>query len=160
VKANATAKNTKAGRKPRPATPEPLPIRLVPINDIDPSPRNRTARNVDDLLESVREHGIQQPVKLRPKGKRFEIVYGERRYRAAKAVGLKELPATVEDLSDEEAHELRIIENACREDPHPLEEAEAYEALLAMKDGRGRRCTPPTRSRSSWGGPRSTSTRA
>jgi ParB family chromosome partitioning protein len=138
VKANATAKNTRAGRKPRPATPEPLPVRLVPIDDIDPSPRNRTARNVDDLLESVREHGIQQPVKLRPKGKRFEIVYGERRYRAAKTVGLKELPATVEDLSDEEAHELRIVENACREDPHPLEEAEAYEALLAMKDGRGR----------------------
>ena len=86
----------------------------------------------------MREHGIQQPVKVRPKGERFEIVYGERRYRAAKAVGLKELPATVEDLSDEEAHELRIVENACREDPHPLEEAEAYEALLAMKDGRGR----------------------
>jgi ParB family transcriptional regulator, chromosome partitioning protein len=138
VKSNATAKNTKAGRKPRPATPEPLPVRLVPIDDIDPSPRNRTARNVDELVESVRQHGIQQPVKLRPKGKRFEIVYGERRYRAAKLIGLKELPATVEDLSEEEAHELRIVENACREDPHPLEEAEAYEALLAMKDARGR----------------------
>jgi ParB-like chromosome segregation protein Spo0J len=56
----------------------------------------------------------------------------------AKAVGLKELPATVESLTDEEAHELRIVENACREDPHPLGEAEAYEALLAMKDHEAR----------------------
>ncbi len=139
MKATATAKKPKVVRGPRPATSDPLPVRLVPIDQIDPSPRNRTARNVEDLVESVREHGIQQPVKLRPKGERFEIVYGERRCRAAKAVGLKEVPATVEVLSDEEAHELRIVENACREDPHPLEEAEAYEALLAMKDGRGRR---------------------
>jgi ParB family chromosome partitioning protein len=139
VKATAAAKKPKVVRAPRPATSEPLPVRHVPIDQIDPSPRNRTARNVEDLVESVREHGIQQAVKLRPKGERFEIVYGERRYRAAMAVGLKEVPATVEALSDEEAHELRIVENACREDPHPLEEAEAYEALLAMKDGRGRR---------------------
>jgi ParB family transcriptional regulator, chromosome partitioning protein len=140
VKASATAKKTKASVKPRPrpASAEPLPVRLVPIDDIDPSPRNRTARNIDELVASVREHGIQQPIKVRPKGSRFEIVYGEWRYRAAKQVGLKDLPATVEDLTDEEAHELRIVENACREDPHPLEEAEAYEALLAMKDGRGR----------------------
>ena len=124
MKASATAKKTKAAVKPRPASAEPLPVRLVPIDDIDPSPRNRTARNIDELIASVREHGIQQPIKVRPKGSRFEIVYGERRYRAAKQVGLKELPA--------------IVENACREDSHPLEEAEAYEALLAMKDGRGR----------------------
>ena len=138
MKASATAKKTKAAVKPRPASAEPLPVRLVRIDDIDPSPRNRTARNIDELAASVREHGIQQPIKVRPKGSRFEIVYGERRYRAAKQVGLKDVPATVENLSDEEAHELRIVENACREDPHPLEEAEAYEALLAMKDGRGR----------------------
>ncbi|WP_243338298.1 ParB/RepB/Spo0J family partition protein [Anaeromyxobacter soli] len=138
MKASATANKKKAGPKPRPASPEPQIVRLIAIDDIDPSPLNRSARNIDELVASVREHGVQQPIKLRPKGSRFEIVYGERRYRAAKQVGLKELPATVEDLTDEEAHELRIVENACREDPHPLEEAEAYEALLAMKDGRGR----------------------
>ena len=138
MKASATAKKTKAGHKPRPASPEPQLVRLVAIDDIDPSPLNRSARNIDKLVASVREHGVQQPIKVRPKGSRFEIVYGERRYRAAKQVGLKQVPATVEDLTDEEAHELRIVENACREDPHPLEEAEAYEALLAMKDGRGR----------------------
>ncbi|WP_242343664.1 ParB/RepB/Spo0J family partition protein [Anaeromyxobacter terrae] len=138
MKASATANKKKAGPKPRPASPEPQIVRLIAIDDIDPSPLNRSARNIDELVASVREHGVQQPIKIRPKGSRFEIVYGERRYRAAKQVGLKELPATVEDLTDEEAHELRIVENACREDPHPLEEAEAYEALLAMKDGRGR----------------------
>lgn len=138
MKASANAKKTTAGHKPRPESPEPQLVRLVAIDNIDPCPLNRSARNIDDLVASVREHGIQQPIKVRPKGSRFEIVYGERRYRAAKQVGLKELPATVEDLTDEEAHELRIVENACREDPHPLEEAEAYETLLAMKDGRGR----------------------
>lgn len=138
MKASATAKKTKTAPKPRPASAQPLPVRLIPIDEIDPSPLNRVARNIDELVASVREHGVQQPIKVRPKGARFEIVYGERRYRAAKDVGLKELPATVEVLTDEEAHELRIVENACRQDPHPLEEAEAYEALLAMKDGRGR----------------------
>lgn len=138
MKASATAKKTKTAPKPRPASAQPLPVRLIPIDEIDTSPLNRSARNIDELVASVREHGIQQPIKVRPKGTRFEIVYGERRYRAAKDVGLKELPATMEVLTDEEAHELRIVENACRQDPHPLEEAEAYEALLAMKDGRGR----------------------
>ncbi len=138
MKASATAKKTKPGRNPRLESPEPLVVRLIAIDEIDPSPKNRSARNIDELVASVREHGVQQPIKVRPKGSRFEIVYGERRYRAAKQVGLKELPATVEELTDEEAHELRIVENACREDPHPLEEAEAYEALLGMKDGRGR----------------------
>ena len=67
MKASATAKKTKAAVKPRPASAEPLPVRLVPIDDIDPSPRNRTARNIDELVASVREHGIQQPIKIRPK---------------------------------------------------------------------------------------------
>jgi hypothetical protein len=109
VKARATAKKTKTGHKPRPASPEPLLVRVVAIDDIDPSPLNRSARNIDDLAASVREHGVQQPIKVRPRGSRFEIVYGERRYRAAKQVGLKEVPATVEELTDEEAHELITV---------------------------------------------------
>jgi ParB/RepB/Spo0J family partition protein len=92
------------------------------------------------LVPSVREHGVQQPIKLRPKGDRFEIVYGERRLRAAKKVGLAAISATVEKLTDAEAQELRVIENAARENPHPLEEAEAYGQLLAMKDARGDAC--------------------
>ena len=116
----------------------PLPVQVIALDEIDPSPINRDAGNIDDLVPSVQEHGVQQPIKVRPRGDRFEIVFGERRFRAAKKVGLKGIPATVEDLTDEEALELRVIENACRVNPHPLEEAEAYEDLLAMKDARGK----------------------
>ena len=65
MKASATAKKTKAAVKPRPASAEPLPVRLVPIDDIDPSPRNRTARNVDELVASAREHGIHPSLPTR-----------------------------------------------------------------------------------------------
>ncbi len=65
------------------------------------------------LVTSVREHRIQQPIKARPQGSRFEIVYGERRFLAARKVGLTEIPATVEELSDREAHAIRIVDNIC-----------------------------------------------
>ncbi len=133
----SSPKKTKVIPRKRSRCLEPLPVQLIALEKIDPSPLNRPARNIDDLVMSVREHGIQQPIKLRPQGSRFEIVHGERRFRAARKVGLKEIPATVEDLSDEDAQEIRIVENICREDPHPLEEAEAHEELLAMKDGHG-----------------------
>jgi ParB family chromosome partitioning protein len=81
---------------------------------------------------------VLEPIKLRPKGERFEIVYGERRWRASRKLGLDTIPATVEDLSDAEAHQLRLIENACRADAHPLEDAESWEALLAMKSPAGK----------------------
>ena len=134
----SSAKKARTARRAPTKAVEPLPIQLIALTDIDPSPLNREARNVDDLVASVKEHGVQQPIKVRPQGVRFEIVYGERRFRAAKAAGLKTIPATVEDLTNEAAHELRVVENACRADPHPLEEAEAYEDLLAMKDGHGK----------------------
>nr|WP_248346288.1 ParB/RepB/Spo0J family partition protein [Anaeromyxobacter paludicola] len=100
---------------------------------------NRDAgRDLVPLIESIRRFGIQMPIKLRPKGERFEIIYGERRWRAAKEAGLDAIPATVEDLSDEEAQARRILENTQRQDPHALEEAEAYERLLAMRDRKGK----------------------
>jgi ParB family transcriptional regulator, chromosome partitioning protein len=124
--------------KRRPAT-KPIAVTLLDVGAIDPSPLNRHA-NVDlaPLVESVRRYGIQMPIKVRPKGDRFEIVFGERRWRAAKEVGLDTLPATVEDLTDEEAHARRVLENSQRRDPHALEEAEAYERLLAMRDRKGK----------------------
>ena len=116
---------------------EPLPVEPVDLDRIDPSPQNRDPGSLDDLIASVRQHGVQQPIKLRPKGDRLEIVYGERRLQAARKIGLTSIPATIEDLSDEEALTLRIVENACRASPHPLDEAESYEQLLAMKNPRG-----------------------
>jgi ParB family chromosome partitioning protein len=113
-------------------------VQRIELEKIDPSPLNRDARSIEDLLVSIREHGILEPIKLRPKGERFEIVYGERRWRASKRLGLADVPATIEDLSDADAHAQRCIENASRKDAHPLEDAEAWEALLAMKSPGGK----------------------
>lgn len=84
----------------------------------------------DDLVASVKEKGVLVPVIARPKGERFEVVAGNRRLRAAKLAGLAEIPARVENFSDEEAREVQIIENLHREDVHPLEEGEAYRQLV------------------------------
>lgn len=121
-----------------PAPTKLLPVTLLRVDLIDPSPINRDAtRDLSGLVESVRTYGIQQPIKVRPKGDRYEIVYGERRWQAAKKLGLSEIPVLIEELTDDEAHARRVLENTQRADPHALEEAEAYERLLAMKDDKG-----------------------
>lgn len=85
---------------------------------------------IEELSNSIKEHGILQPIILRKKGMSYEIVVGERRYRAAKLAGLKEVPAVVRNLTDEESMELAILENLQREDLTPIEEAEAYQSLI------------------------------
>lgn len=85
---------------------------------------------IEELSDSIREHGILQPIILRKTGLTYEIVVGERRFRAAKLAGLQEVPAIVRMLSDEEAMELAILENLQREDLTPIEEAEAYSKLV------------------------------
>lgn len=87
-----------------------------------------------DLSESIKKHGVLQPVLVRPLTKTtFELVAGERRFRAAMAAGLKEIPATVRELSDLEVLEIQVVENLQRSDLHPLEEAEGYRRLLKFK---------------------------
>jgi len=130
-------KKASAAHKQPSKSPHPLPIQRITLDKIDPSPLNRDARDMDDLLPSIRKHGVIEAIKLRPKGDRYEIVYGERRYRASVKLKLPDIPATVEDLSDAEAHELRCIENACRRNAHPLEDAEAWETLLTMRSPKG-----------------------
>ena len=83
---SSSPKKTKVVPRKRSRCPEPLPVQLIALEKIDPSPLNRAPRNIDDLVTSVREHGIQQPIKVRPQGSRFEIAYGERRFRAARKV--------------------------------------------------------------------------
>lgn len=85
---------------------------------------------IQELSASIKEHGILQPVILRKKGVTYEIVVGERRFRAAILAGLNEIPAVVRVLSDEETMELAILENLQREDLTPIEEAEAYHHLM------------------------------
>ena len=88
--------------------------------------------NSTDLAQSIREHGIVQPVVVRPRGEsgRFEIIAGERRWRAAQRAGLTEIPVIVRDVNDRTALELAIIENVQRADLNPVEEALGYQQLI------------------------------
>lgn len=85
---------------------------------------------IEELRDSIKEHGILQPIIVRKTGTTYEIVVGERRFRAAKMAGLEEIPAVVRELTDEETMELAILENLQREDLTPIEEAEAYHNLM------------------------------
>ncbi|WP_210471441.1 ParB/RepB/Spo0J family partition protein [Sporosarcina sp. 6E9] len=85
---------------------------------------------IKELSDSIKEHGILQPIIVRKTGMTYEIVVGERRFRAAKLAGLDEIPAVVRELTDEETMELAILENLQREDLTPIEEAEAYHNLM------------------------------
>lgn len=107
---------------------------LVSIEDIFPNPNQpRTHFNeteLEELSESIREHGVLQPLLVRKKGKRYEIIAGERRYQASKIAGLKELPAIVKDVDDQAVMELALIENLQRSDLNPIEEARGYKQLI------------------------------
>jgi len=85
---------------------------------------------IQELSASIKEHGILQPIILRKTGATYEIVVGERRFRAAQMAGLSEIPAVVRTLTDEETMEFAILENLQREDLTPIEEAEAYHNLM------------------------------
>ncbi|HSI66737.1 MAG TPA: ParB/RepB/Spo0J family partition protein [Planococcus sp. (in: firmicutes)] len=85
---------------------------------------------LQELSDSIKEHGILQPVVVRKTGKHYELVVGERRFRAAKLAKLKEVPAIVKEFTDQQMMELAILENLQREDLTPIEEAEAYQKLM------------------------------
>lgn len=85
---------------------------------------------IQELADSIQQHGILQPVIVRKKGKKYELVVGERRYRAAQLAGLTEVPAIIKSLTEQEMMELAILENLQREDLTPIEEAEAYHSLI------------------------------
>jgi ParB family transcriptional regulator, chromosome partitioning protein len=83
-----------------------------------------------ELKESITEHGVLQPIIVRAMGKKYEIVAGERRFRASQLAGLTEVPAIIKDMNEQQMMELAILENLQREDLTPIEEAEAYEQLI------------------------------
>jgi ParB family chromosome partitioning protein len=118
------------------ARPPINPDRLVPIEFISRNPKNprRTFNEADlnDLASSIRQHGIVQPVVVRTMSvNRFEIIAGERRWRAAQLAGLVEIPVIVRDVDDKTALEIAIVENVQRADLNPLEEALGYDQLIA-----------------------------
>ncbi len=106
----------------------------VPIDLIDPSTvQPRTIfdeAKLDELARSIGSNGIVQPVLLRRKGDRFELIAGERRWRAAQRAGLAKVPAVLRNVSDENVLEIALIENIQREDLNPIEEARAYKKLM------------------------------
>jgi ParB family transcriptional regulator, chromosome partitioning protein len=105
--------------------------RLIPIEDIQPNPQQprQALGDLTDLVASVREKGILEPLLVRSVGGRFEIIAGERRYRAAIEAGLEELPCVVRDTSDAEMMELALVENLQRKDLSPFEEADGLQVL-------------------------------
>lgn len=118
------------------ARPTVNPDRTVPIEFVARSPRNPRRyfdeAELQDLAGSIRQHGIVQPVVVRTVGTdRFEIIAGERRWRAAQLAGLVQIPVIVRDVDDRTALELAIVENVQRADLNPLEEALGYEQLIA-----------------------------
>ena len=106
----------------------------VEIARIQPNPKQPRKRfdqvKLEELAASIREHGVVQPIVLRLRGDMYEIVAGERRWRAAELAGLKKVPALVREFSEAEVMEIALIENLQREDLNPLEEAEAYRVLM------------------------------
>lgn len=106
----------------------------VPLDDIIPNrfqPRlSFDEQGLNELASSIRQHGIIQPLVLRKIGDKFEIIAGERRYKAAYIAGLTEVPAVVINLNDNESAEVAIVENIQRRDLSPIEEAKSYKKLL------------------------------
>ena len=146
------------GTRPNPAPDIPIAtdvgekVRQVSLTSIVPSPlqprKEFAADALQELVDSIRQHGIIQPLVVRPVDGRHELIAGERRWRAAQTVGLAEVPVIVRQASDLEVLELSLIENLQRADLNPIEEAQAYSRLaaefgmrqedIALKVGRSR----------------------
>jgi len=114
------------------AAPQRVPIELIRPGALQPR-RHFAEDEIEALAQSIREKGILQPLLVRPTASgeaRFELVAGERRWRAAQRAGLHEVPVIARPLADAEALEIALVENLQREDLSPLEEAEAYHRLV------------------------------
>jgi len=108
-------------------------FRTIPITDIEPNPyqprEQITEESIKELVNSIKEKGIIEPIIVKRYNDKYILAAGERRFRAAQIAGLKEVPAIVKDLSEQELLEIGLIENLHREDLNPVEEALAYEQL-------------------------------
>ena len=112
---------------------EPSPATDLLIDEISPNhlqPRNYfDDKKLNELMTSIKEHGVLQPVVVQKVDSGFELIVGERRWRASKKLGLKKIPAVIREVNDTQSLEIAIIENIHRQDLNPIEEAEAYARL-------------------------------
>ena len=107
---------------------------VLKINDIEPN-RNQPRKNFDEdtileLADSIKQYGVIEPIVVTKRDNYYEIIAGERRWRAAKKAGLKEVPVVIKNFSEQEAMEVALIENIQRENLNPIEEALAYQKLI------------------------------
>src|SRR5262245_24971295 len=112
------------------APPVELPISSISTNPNQPR-KDFDDNALRDLADSLRQSGLLQPLVVRRMGDAYQLIVGERRWRAAKLAGIERVPAVVRDATDSESLELALVENLLREDLNPMEEAEAYQRLLA-----------------------------
>jgi ParB family transcriptional regulator, chromosome partitioning protein len=110
-----------------------IPVELLVANPNNPR-RVFAEEDIESLSRSLRDKGLLQPILVRPKGERYEIVAGERRWRAAQRASIHTVPVLIRDLDDRETLEIAIIENVQRADLNPLEEARAYKMLMDQYD--------------------------
>lgn len=107
----------------------------IAVEEIEPNPHQPrkvfSSAALDELTASIKASGVIQPVIVRTQGSGYQLVAGERRWRAARQAGLARVPAIVREVTDAESLELALVENLLREDLNPMEEAEAYDKLLA-----------------------------
>jgi ParB family transcriptional regulator, chromosome partitioning protein len=115
------------------STVQELPITSIVANPRQPR-KSFDDNSLRDLAASLKRSGLLQPVVVRRHGQQFQIVVGERRWRAARLAGLSHIPAVVRDTTDAESLELALVENLLREDLNPMEEAEGYQRLLGEFD--------------------------
>lgn len=113
------------------------PEAVLSISEIVRNP-NQPRKTFDEdklaeLVDSIRQNGVLQPILVRRKGQKYEIVAGERRYQASKLAGLKEIPAVVREIDDDKVFQLALIENLQRSDLSPIEEAKGYKQLLTSR---------------------------
>lgn len=113
-------------------------IQTIRISEIEPN-KNQPRRHFDEaaiaaLADSIRQHGLIQPILVRSTGTGYQIVAGERRWRACRMLGMSEIPAVIKDFSDSETAQIALIENIQREDLNPIEEAAAYKELMDKYD--------------------------
>ena len=121
-------------------------MRELAVDEIDPNPeqprRHFNPEHLGELAASIARHGVLQPVVVKRAGNRYELIVGERRWRASRAAGLATIPAVVSDVDSDEQLELAIVENVQRRDLNPMELAHAYHALArhgATQDEIGKR---------------------
>ncbi|MGB6864652.1 MAG: ParB/RepB/Spo0J family partition protein, partial [Candidatus Aminicenantaceae bacterium] len=109
-------------------------IRMVPIEKIDPNPQQARSElgDLKELIASIEQKGILEPIIVRPRHGRYEIIAGERRYVASKRLGLKEIPCIEKHVEDNEAMEIALIENLQRKNLDAFEEADGLHALAEM----------------------------